>query len=451
MKALGGLKRFADQKKQSVSNKPWDIWSMRKHQEDVFPKLLEKRRNVLIWHRRAGKDLLAVNYILHQSQLRRGLYWHVYPTYSQGKKALWDAMDSKGNKFLDAFAGEKNGTDMSVKMGSGSKYQIIGSDSDPSSIRGANPIGVVFSEYSYMKPDIWDVVRPILSENGGWALFLYTPCGQNHGYDLYKMASANEAWYVEKLGVKETGVVSAEEIQQLESEGASPELIAQEYYCEFLNHVYGSYFADLINRREKQGFITELNTLNGSPVSTYWDIGHNTSVWFIQRQGEFWSAIDYIEGQGQPIEYYLMEVKKRGYLYDEHVFPHDISNKEYASGYSRLATAKSLALEVGLKGDIIRQGRMSLAEGINLLRQFIDKCKIDAVKCKQGVKALVEYKRAYSEKNKTYLDYPEKNQWASHATDALRYGAISCLQKDSVIKNSFAPKTVIKSYNYIEH
>jgi hypothetical protein len=451
MKSLGGLRKFTDKKKQEVSNKPWALWTMRKHQEEVFSKLLESKRNVLIWHRRAGKDLLAVNYILHQSQVRRGLYWHVYPTYSQGKKALWDAMDSEGNKFIDAFAGEKNSTDMSVRMANGSKYQIIGSDSDPSSIRGANPIGVVFSEYSYMKPDIWDVVRPILSENGGWALFLYTPCGQNHGYDLYKMATENEAWYAEKLGVNETGVVSHEEIKQLESEGASPELIAQEYYCEFLNYVYGSYFAGIVNERERQGFITGLNIMSGSPVNTYWDIGHNTCVWFVQKQGEFWCAIDYIEGQGQPIEYYLMEIKKKCYFYGEHVFPHDISNKEYASGHSRLETAKKLVLEIGLQGNILRQERMSLNEGLNLLRQFIDKCKVDSVKCKQGLKALVAYKRAYSEKNKIYLDYPEKNQWAGHATDALRYVAIDCLQKDTVIQSSFVPKSVVKSYNYIEY
>ena len=219
-------------------------------------------RKLRLWdarlgHRRAGKDLLALNHIVGQANKVKGLYWHVYPTYSQGKKALWDAMDSQGNRFIDAINGDKNTVDMSVRFSNGSKYQVIGSDVNPDSIRGANPIGVVFSEYSYMSPEIWDTVRPILSENKGWVIFLYTPNGHNHGYTLYDMALNNDNWYVEKLGVNDTGLISVDEINILRDEGVSEELIQQEYYCEFLEHVYGSYFSKIVNLRRKEGYIGE--------------------------------------------------------------------------------------------------------------------------------------------------------------------------------------------------
>jgi len=452
---VGKLKHFENyirsDSRLNTLDKSWQLWKFRKHQEDVFNKIPSYKRILLIWHRRAGKDILALNYILKKSSERKGLYWHVYPTYSQGKKALWDAMDKDGQKFINAFHGQKNSTEMSVQMSNGSKYQIIGSDMDPSSIRGSNPVGVVFSEYSYMKPEIWDVVRPILSENGGWALFLYTPNGQNHAWDLYQMAKENKEWYVEKLGIKETKVIGEEEIKQLRAEGVSEELIQQEYYCEFLNYVYGSYFAGLVDLREKQGFITELNLATSLPVDTYWDIGNNSVIWFVQKQGESWCVVDYMEGEGLPLEYYLIEIKKKGYLYNVHTFPHDMINKEYTNNESRLEFARQTALVIGLQGEIIVQKKQSLVEGLETLRRFIGMCKIAKDKCRQGLKHLVDYKRAVNHKSGNYLDFPDNGQKASHAVDALRYAAIGCLSQDRSKEEWRVSKKILKLYNYVEY
>jgi len=57
-------------------------------------------------------------------------------------------------------------------------------------------------------PRAWDYMRPILRENGGWAIFDYTPRGKNHGYSLYQMARQNPEWYAEVLSISDTGVLT---------------------------------------------------------------------------------------------------------------------------------------------------------------------------------------------------------------------------------------------------
>ena len=75
---------------------------------------------------------------------------------------------------------------------------------------GSNPVGVVFSEYSVTPKaaTAWDYIRPILAENGGWALFIYTPRGHNHGYALYNQAKA-AGWFTELLTGDDTKAIPA--------------------------------------------------------------------------------------------------------------------------------------------------------------------------------------------------------------------------------------------------
>jgi len=104
--------------------------------------------------------------------------------------------------------------EMKIKLKNGSIMQIIGTDKYDA-IRGTNPIGCVFSEYAYQNPQVWDVIRPILKINGGWAAFNTTPNGENHSHDLGKMASMNPEWFYEVLTVEDTGIVTEKDIEEL--------------------------------------------------------------------------------------------------------------------------------------------------------------------------------------------------------------------------------------------
>lgn len=145
-----------------------------------------------------------------------GTYYYLFPTYAQGKKILWDGIDKQGFKFLDHFppplVRSKNEQEMQIELVNGSIAQIIGTDK-MDSIVGTNPVGCVFSEYALQNPKGWDLIRPILRENGGWAVFAYTPRGHNHGKELYDMAKTNPDWYCDLRTVRDTAAISEQDIE----------------------------------------------------------------------------------------------------------------------------------------------------------------------------------------------------------------------------------------------
>jgi hypothetical protein len=247
-----------------------------------------KKRAVWIVHRRGGKDKTGLNYCIKEACRKVGTYFYLFPTYKQGRKVIWDGIDSNGFRFIDHFPKEivdvKNETEMKIKLKNGSIFQIIGTD-EIDRIVGTNPIGCVFSEYALQNPEAWDLLRPILRENGGWAIFLYTPRGKNHGCDLYEMAKNNPDWFCERLTINETGVFTEKQIQQERKEGMPQELIDQEYYCSFNVGNIGSYYTTYIQEAIKEQRMCRLPLEKNVDVNVFFDLGRNdsTAMIFVQQ------------------------------------------------------------------------------------------------------------------------------------------------------------------------
>ena len=193
------------------------------------------KRIILVGHRRMGKDKMVFANVPKKMMERVGTYFYFLPTYNQARKVIWNGADKEGFRFLDHFPKEivknVNETEMRITLTNGSILQLIGAD-NIDRVVGTNPIGVVFSEYALMKPEVWNLISPILAENGGWAVFVYTPRGQNHAYELLKMAEKNPRWYVEVLPVSKTHAVP--EVDLLEQKMTMADgLYKQEYECDF--------------------------------------------------------------------------------------------------------------------------------------------------------------------------------------------------------------------------
>ena len=269
-----------------------------------------KKRAVWIAHRRAGKDKTLLNLTIRKMFERTGAYYYFLPTYAQAKKIIWDGIDGDGLKFLDHFPAEvikkKNDSEMKIEVVNGSIFQLIGTD-NIDSIMGTNPVGCVFSEYALQSPSAWDMVRPIIRENDGWAVFNYTPRGKNHGFDLYQMAKDNPEWFCEVLTIRNTfrpnghPIISEEDIQRERDEGMSDELIQQEYYCSFTAAVTGAYYAKQMAQAEIDKRITSVPYDSALLVDTWWDlgIGDSTVIWFTQTYGKEIRVIDYYEANGE--------------------------------------------------------------------------------------------------------------------------------------------------------
>lgn len=193
------------------------------------------KRCVLVWHRRAGKEVVCFNWMIKQAWWHRvGTYVYFFPTSTLGRRILWDGANKEGKRFLDyipreIIAGNLNANEMKIRLTNGSVIQVIGSDQIINV--GINPVGCVFSEYSLQDPKCWNFIRPILRENGGWAVFNFTPRGKNHAHDLYLMAKHNPEWFCQKLSIHDTGVLTEADMELERKEGMSEHLIEQEYYC----------------------------------------------------------------------------------------------------------------------------------------------------------------------------------------------------------------------------
>ena len=381
------------------------------------------KRYIGIWHRRAGKDKTALNLTVKKAFERVGAYYYFFPTYRQGKKILWDGVDETGMKFLDHIPPQlirsKNNTEMKIDFVNGSLFQIWGTE-NPDAIRGTNPVGCVFSEYSYQDPEAWEIVRPILRKNGGWAIFLFTPAGKNHAYELYEMAKDNPEWMVEVLTVNNTGVFSKEDIERDRKEGMPEEFIQQEYYCSFEAPLKGAYYAKEMMEAEREGRITNVPHEKTVPVNTVWDlgVGDSTAIWFIQCVGKEIRLIDYYEASGEGLDHYVRVLQQKPYIYGKHYAPFDIEVKELGTGKSRKEIARSLGI------DFVVVPKLPLADGINAVRMLFNRFWFDKEKCKRGISALRSYRREYNTKLQEFKDHPV-HDWACHAADALRYFAVA--------------------------
>lgn len=382
-----------------------------------------KKRAVIVWHRRSGKDFTLINLTVKKAFERVGAYYYFFPTYRQGKKIMWDGIDRDGNKFLHNIPPElikkKNDTEMKIELINGSIFQIIGSD-NVDSIVGTNPVGCVFSEYALQDPRAWDFIRPILAENGGWVVFNFTPRGMNHAYDIYNMAlNSPDEWFVQKLTVDETQVIDPKVIEQEKLE-MDEELFMQEYYCSFEAGLSGSYYAKQLKQAEAEDRITTVPIDLTNPVYTAWDLGMNdtTAIWFFQMIGSQLRIVDYYENNGEGLEFYRDMLQEKNYNYGNFYMPHDIKVKELGTGKSRYETAKSMGI-----GPIKIVPMLSIGDGINAVRTVFNRCWFDRKKCDRGLTVLRNYVKEFDEKRNVYKSMPYHN-WASNGADAFRYLAI---------------------------
>ena len=438
------------------------------------------KRAVGLWHRRAGKDLLAINYVVTQMVLRPGLYWHLLPTYKQGRKIVWNGRTKEGRPFLDAFPKSlidgKNNTDMTVRMKSlntdyseGSVYQVVGTD-DIDSLVGANPVGCVFSEYSLQDPRAWDYIRPILMENGGWALFIYTARGNNHGKRLYDMAMKRENWFVEKLVAGTNGtqyvnadgievpVVTNEQIQEAREEGYSEAMIQQEFYNSFDTPVEGSYYGTQMRMMEKQNRITKVPHEATLEVHTAWDLGMDdkTAIIFFQLVGREIRLIDYYENSGEGLPHYAGVLREMYDLYGKHYFPWDVEVREIGTGKSRKQTAR----ELGMRPTVVK--KHGLQDGIEVVRNTLSRMYIDEDRCEHLVDALRQYHKEEDEKKSHEVEDEQGNMvrqkgyrnkpahdWTSHPADAMRY---LCMGISHIIGNNKKHPTHVDSeYDILDY
>jgi hypothetical protein len=241
-----------------------------------------------------------------------------------------------------------------------------------------------------------------------------------------------DTWHVSKLTIDDTGVLNEEDIKQEIREGMSWEMVQQEYYCSFEAGVPGAYYGRIVaEARNEKRIIPHLPLESGVPVYTSWDIGigDSTAIWFYQiiSPREI-RVVDYYENHGEGLDHYagVLEAKalERKWRYGRHLGPHDLRNREFTSGRSRLDSAR----EMGIDFHIVP--KLTIDEGIEAVRGHFSKFYFDEVRCAQGIKALENYRRKYDEVLKRF-DKKPLHDWASNGADSFRY---FCVELEAMVK-----------------
>lgn len=143
------------------------------------------RFKVVAAGRRFGKSRLAAWILLITAlQSKEKDVFYVAPTFQQAKDIMWAMLKELGTEVITA-AHENTGV---LTLVNGRKIALKGSDR-PDTLRGVGLAYVVIDEYASMKPQVWEqIIRPALADVKGGALFIGTPAGRNHFWDLYKYA-----------------------------------------------------------------------------------------------------------------------------------------------------------------------------------------------------------------------------------------------------------------------
>lgn len=410
-------------------------WEPREYQRSLWQYLEHggKRADVAA-HRRWGKDDVALHFSATRMVIRPAMYWHMLPEAAQARKAIWDAVNPHtGRKRIDeAFPHElrkrTRDQEMQIEFRNGATWQVVGSD-NYNSLVGSAPAGIVFSEWALAKPQAWTYMRPILAENDGWAIFIWTPRGRNHATTAFEAREQDSEWFTLRSPANRTGVFSG---QQLEQEKA--ELIAengredgeamfrQEYLVDFDAATPGAYFGSMLREAQDGGRISRVPYDPALKVETSWDLGIDdyTSIWFFQQVGREVRAIDYFETSGEGLQSIVREaIASKPYVYAKHHLPHDVMVRELgAGGRSRYETLQGLGLNnisVGVATDP--------EDRINAARQVIPVTWFDAEKCAVGLERLRRYRKRWNRSLNAYVG--PLHDSASHGADSFGEFAVN--------------------------
>lgn len=192
-----------------------------------------KRFSVVVVHRRGGKTVNAIMKLI-DAGLRAETYLprfsYVAPELKQAKKAAWDHLRTYTLNIPELRVHE---SELWVEFPHNhARITLLGAD-NPDSLRGPYLDGVVLDEVAQMRPTVWgEIIRPMLADREGWALFIGTPKGINLFSKLYFEATGKDDWYSALFDVHQTDALAEDELASMRRD-MSPQEWRQEMLCDF--------------------------------------------------------------------------------------------------------------------------------------------------------------------------------------------------------------------------
>jgi hypothetical protein len=174
-------------------------------QSDIF--VSPDRFRVVVAGRRFGKTFLSTAELLNRALSKPDQnVWYVAPTYKAAKEIAWDMLV---NQIPQEYVSKTNETSLTIDLKNGSSISLKGAEK-PDNLRGRSLDFVVLDEFADMRPQAWyEVLSPPRSGPRGRCVFIGTPKGRNHFYDLYgKGVDHDDGWRAYQYTTIEGGNVA---------------------------------------------------------------------------------------------------------------------------------------------------------------------------------------------------------------------------------------------------
>lgn len=275
------------------------------------------RFRIAVCGRRWGKTTMALAELSFNAIFRKqdSLNWYVAPTYRQAKQTAWKILQKMVPPELIV---RKHEGELSLTLFNGSRIELKGTDI-PDSLRGVGLDFVVLDEYADMKPHVWEeILRPTLADTHGEAIFIGTPDGYNHFFDMYmrgiKDSEVYDSDYASWRKPSKENPYFPEDEWEKAKKDSTEDAFAQEYEADF-RHFTG---------RVYKGFDRNVHVIPAFDIPQQWTFGR-----YMDRGWRVPSGVGYI----------AIDEHDNWYIFDE-IYATNLTNPELAEAIKGRQTEK---------------------------------------------------------------------------------------------------------------
>ena len=367
------------------------------------------RFRVVVAGRRFGKTFLSTAEILSKALTAKNQHvWYVAPTYKAAKEIAWEMLIEQIPR---EYIAKTNESSLTIYLLNGSTISLKGAEK-PDNLRGRSLDFVVLDEFADMRPQAWyEVLRPSLSDRGGSAVFIGTPKGRNHFYDLYgKGLDGDDGWSSHQYTTIEGGNVAQTEIESAKAD-LDERTFQQEYEARFVNYSGIIYYAF----KREESVVRHTDDLDVIHVGMDFNLDPMSAV-LMTRKGNTLHVFDEIVMFGSNTDEMVAELRERYGNGTIVIYPDPASRqrKTSAGGRTDLSILQNAGFEVRVRNshaavrDRINAVNSRLLSNDGVRRLYVDP------KCKKVIESLERhtYKEGTSQ--------PEKDGF-DHMNDALGY------------------------------
>ena len=253
--------------------------------------------------RRFGKSRLAAWILIIKAlQSESKDVFYIGPTFQQAKDIMWNMLKEllHGTDLIET-THENTAT---MKLVNGRRISLKGSDR-PDTLRGVGLAYVVLDEYASMKVEVWEqIIRPTLSDVKGGALFIGTPAGKNHFYDLYLEAEKDEDWEAFQYTSTDNPLIDPKEVE-VAKRTMSTQAFRQEFEASFVSFTGGIFKNEWIkydeNEPEEGNFVIAVDPAGFEAVEKERGLKGSkldeTAISIVKIHGDKWWVKDILHGR----------------------------------------------------------------------------------------------------------------------------------------------------------